>query len=111
HRQSGRATYETLAHPCPCAHPLTPRGRVDRFDPNFSSLTPRSNPHSARCPVAAPPPAISCLGASRTPAPEHVDGFGIPASEKPAQSLPSAKCCVSFLVRNKKVGSRGFSEI
>jgi hypothetical protein len=67
-----------------CAHSLTPRDRVDRFDPNLSSLTPRSNPHSARCPVAAPNPAISCLGASRTPAPEHVDGFRIPASEKPA---------------------------
>jgi hypothetical protein len=30
---------------------------------------PRSyNPHSARCPAGAPPPATSCLGAFWTPA-------------------------------------------
>jgi hypothetical protein len=90
HRQSGRATCVTPSHPCTYAHALTQRDRVGRFDPNSSSLTPRSNPHSARCPVAAPHPAISCLGASRTPAPEHVDGIGIPASEKPAQKRTHA---------------------
>ena len=41
---------------------------ADRFGPTSSSPTPRPNPHSARGTAGAPLPAISCLGAFRTPA-------------------------------------------
>jgi hypothetical protein len=44
--------------------------RVRPCRPNQSTAPPCPpwlNPHSARCTRSAPPPAISCLGASRTP--------------------------------------------
>ena len=67
-RQSCRATPTTLVHTD--AHPYAwqkPDHR-NRSAPVFSSPSPRQNPHSPRCTVGAPPPAISCLGAFRTPA-------------------------------------------
>jgi hypothetical protein len=42
-----------------------------------------SNPHRARCAVSDPYPAISCLGASRTPPVERVVKVIVTASEKP----------------------------
>ena len=63
-------------------------------------LTPRPNPHSARGTVAAPPPAISCLGAFRTRPPERVDRFVMPASENLVWGLSVSRknspCTESF---------------
>ena len=42
-------------------------------------------------PPGAPPTAISCLGASRTPAHARADRDVTPASEKPAQGLTSLR--------------------
>ena len=55
------------------------------------SLAPEkiSNPHRARCAVSDPHPAISCLGASRTPPLERVVKVLVTASEKPAPAPPS----------------------
>ena len=50
------------------------------------TLTSAPNPHSARCTVGAQHPAISCLGAFRTPAVRAREGLGIPASENPHTS-------------------------
>ena len=53
----------------------------------FSShqrLNPRRNPHSAR-PGRGPPPAISCLGAFRTPVAGACGKIVVPGVRKPAQ--------------------------
>ena len=66
--QSCRATPRTLVHTDARAYAWQKPDHRNRSGPVFSSPSPRQNPHSARCTISALPPAISCLGASRTPA-------------------------------------------
>jgi hypothetical protein len=64
---------------------------VDRCAPISSSLTPRPNPHSTRCTVGAPHPAISCLDAFRTPAVRAWGWSRHPGVRKPAQERTPAR--------------------
>ena len=69
HRQSPHTTMRSSSF-APTRSPLL-RQKADRHKrsaPTSSSHTPWPNPHSACGTAAAPLPAISCLGAFRTPA-------------------------------------------
>jgi hypothetical protein len=46
-----------------------------------SRSPPTYDPHSTRCTAGCHTPAISCIGAFRTPAPQRVDSLVVPASE------------------------------
>ena len=74
--------------------------RHKRSAPTSSSHTPWPNPHSACGTAAAPLPAISCLGAFRTPAAERVEGSSLPASENLVWGLSVSRknspCTESF---------------
>jgi hypothetical protein len=65
-------------------------------DATSPTLTPAPNPHSARCTVGAPHPAISCLGAFRTPALRAWGWSPQPASEN---------LHTSGLMRRNKIGT------
>ena len=67
-RKSRRATCRPLVHPDALVLGSQQTHRGSRFCPTSSSPAPRLNPHSARRTAAAPPTAISCLGAFPTPA-------------------------------------------
>ena len=74
------------------ARPRFKEKRSDRrLASTSSTLTPRPNPHSARGTVGAPHPAISCLGAFRTPAAAARGWSRHSGVRKPAQqrTLPS----------------------
>jgi hypothetical protein len=63
---------------------LRRRGQISR------RRTQRSNPHSARCNIGARP-AISCLGAFRTPAASARGWSRHPGVRKPAHNLPPGR--------------------
>ena len=76
------ANAASQAHASPSvAVPACKSSRPNRFNPNSSSQPPRPNPHSARGTAAAPPTAISCLGAFWSPAASAVDRPVIPATK------------------------------
>ena len=76
----------TVAH----RRPASESDRLDRSHPTSESPNPLRNPHSARGTHRAPPTAISCLGAFRTPAASARGGIVIPGVQKPAHSTQAA---------------------
>ena len=67
-RQSCRAACAPLVHRYARSHALSKSDPVDHLAQVSSTPTPPPNPHRARRTAGAPPTAISCLGAFRTPA-------------------------------------------
>ena len=68
HRQSSRTTCSRRGHPALLTLAIRQTERSHRPRPTSPSHTPWLNPHSACGTAAAPPTAISCLGAFWTPA-------------------------------------------
>src|SRR6188474_1148309 len=79
--QPGRSTRRSLVYPNVLTLALQKTDRGNRSCPTSSTQNPRLNPHSIRGTASAPLPAISCLGAFRTPVAGARGWHPIPASE------------------------------
>jgi hypothetical protein len=68
HRNSSGVVCDLLIHFDTHAYASRPSSRIGGLASMAPTLTPQSNPHSARGTLGATYPAISCLGAFQTPA-------------------------------------------